>query len=53
MSRWLETFAYRVAISWWMFALAGAFALILAFLAIAGQSLRATMDNPVHALRSE
>jgi putative ABC transport system permease protein len=52
-SRWLQDFAYRVDVSWWVFALAGAMAVAIAFLTVATQAFRAARANPVHALRSE
>jgi hypothetical protein len=53
VSRWLADFAYRVALSWWMFALAGAGVLVVAVLAVSWQSLGAALANPVKALRNE
>jgi putative ABC transport system permease protein len=53
MSRWLADFAYRITIPWWMFALAGAIALAIAFLTVSVQSVRAALANPVDSLRSE
>ncbi|MEM6631677.1 MAG: FtsX-like permease family protein [Bacteroidota bacterium] len=53
MDRWLESFAYRVPIMWWMFVLTGLFALTLAFLTVGFQSFRAAVASPIHALRSE
>ncbi len=53
VDRWLATFAYRINISWWMFALAGMGALLIALLTVAYQSLRAARANPVDSLRDE
>lgn len=53
MYRWLQDFAYRTEISWWMFGLAGALAVIIAMITVAGQSFRAARANPVESLRSE
>ncbi|HLK26929.1 MAG TPA: FtsX-like permease family protein, partial [Puia sp.] len=53
MNKWLEDFAYRIHISWWMFAIVGATALIIAFVAVSFQSIKAAMANPVKSLRSE
>lgn len=53
MSRWLEDFAYRIELQWWMFALAGLLALIIALLTVSFQSVRAALMNPVKSLRSE
>ena len=53
MSRWLENFAYKTALSWWIFALAGLAALVVALLTVSWQSWRAASRNPVEALRYE
>jgi len=53
MSRWLQGFAYQVAISWWMFAIAGAVAIIIALATVFYQTFRAALANPVRSLRSE
>jgi putative ABC transport system permease protein len=53
MSRWLEDFAYRTEISWWIFFAAGAFALFIALLTVSWQALKAALANPVKSLRNE
>ncbi|HBE40457.1 MAG TPA: hypothetical protein DDW27_04515 [Bacteroidales bacterium] len=53
ISHWMERFAYRTAISWWIFALAGLSAVVIALLTVSWQSLRAATRNPVEALRYE
>jgi putative ABC transport system permease protein len=53
MSRWLENFAYKTTLSWWIFALSGALALGIALLTVSWQSWRAATRNPVEALRYE
>lgn len=53
MNKWLEDFAYRVSISWWMFALAGCIAIIIALATISFQSIKAAIANPVKSLRTE
>jgi ABC-type antimicrobial peptide transport system permease subunit len=53
MQKWLTDFAYRIDIQGWMFALAGAAAIGIAFLTIGFQSIRAALANPVESLRSE
>jgi putative ABC transport system permease protein len=53
MQKWLADFAYRVDIQWWMFAAAGVAAVLIAFLAVSAQSIRAALTNPVKSLRSE
>lgn len=53
VERWLATFAYRITVSWWMFALAGMVALLITLLTVAYQSVRAARANPVDSLRDE
>ncbi len=53
MNNWLQNFAYRVNISGWVFALAGAIALLVALLTVSFQSYKAANKNPVEALRYE
>ncbi|MBC3788578.1 ABC transporter permease [Spirosoma utsteinense] len=53
MNRWLQGFAYRVDIEWWVFALAGMLAVGIALLTVSFQSIRAALMNPVKSLRSE
>ncbi|SEL53805.1 ABC transporter permease [Parapedobacter koreensis] len=53
MSQWLEDFAYRIDIQWWMFAVAGLMAVVIALLTVGGQAIRAAMANPVESLRDE
>lgn len=53
MNEWLTGFAYKITIAWWVYALAGAFAISLALLAISFQSIKAALMNPVKSLRSE
>jgi len=53
MHRWLQGFVERVGISGWIFVAAGGAALIIAFLTVASQTIRAAVANPVNSLRSE
>ena len=53
MNIWLSDFAYRIDIQWWMFAVAGLVAIVVAFLTVSFQSIRAALMNPVKSLRSE
>jgi len=53
MNKWLEIFAYKTTLSWWIFALAGLLALGIALLTVSWQSWRAATKNPVEALRYE
>ena len=53
MQKWLQDFAFRIEISWWIFALAGAVALLIALLTVSYQAIRAALANPVKSLRTE
>jgi putative ABC transport system permease protein len=53
MNQWLQDFAYRISISWWVFLIAGVGALGIALLTIGLQALKAVRDNPVKSLRTE
>ncbi|HLY69665.1 MAG TPA: ABC transporter permease [Puia sp.] len=53
MHRWLQDFAYRIDIGWWMFALGGFIALLIAFITLSYQSIKAATVNPVKSLKTE
>ncbi len=53
MSKWLQEFSYRITISWWMFALAGFIAVLIALFTVSFQAIRAAVANPVKSLRTE
>ena len=53
MNRWLENFAYRITLNWWIFALAGFLALLIALITVSWQTFNAARRNPVEALRYE
>jgi len=53
MGRWLNDFAYRIDIQWWMFVLAGILAILVAVATISFQAIKAAVANPVKSLRSE
>jgi putative ABC transport system permease protein len=53
MNKWLQNFAYKTELSWWIFALAGLLALGIALLTVSWQSWRAAKRNPVESLRYE
>jgi putative ABC transport system permease protein len=53
MNKWLQDFAYRVNIQWWILSLAGVLAIFIAFITISFQSIKAALSNPVDSLRSE
>jgi len=52
-SQWLQNFAYRVSIGWWVFAAAAVIALIIAVLTVSSQAVKAALSNPVKSLRTE
>jgi putative ABC transport system permease protein len=53
MHNWLQDFAYRISIEWWVFLLGGALALLIALATVGFQALRAAAANPVKSLRTE
>jgi putative ABC transport system permease protein len=53
MNKWLESFAYKTTLSWWIFALAGIITVLIALLTVSIQSWRASSKNPIEALRYE
>jgi putative ABC transport system permease protein len=53
MNKWLQSFAYRVDFSWWVFVLAGLIALAVALMTVSWQAIRAALANPVESLRYE
>jgi len=53
MHKWLEDFAYRISIQWWIFAVAGITSILIAFFTVSFQSIKAAIANPVKSLRSE
>jgi ABC-type antimicrobial peptide transport system permease subunit len=53
MSGWLQNYAYRISISWWVFLAAGATALFIALATISYQAIKAALANPVKSLRTE
>ncbi|HMJ48855.1 MAG TPA: ABC transporter permease [Ferruginibacter sp.] len=53
MNKWLEDFAYRVQISWWIFIIAAIAALAIAWITVSFQAIKAALANPVKSLRTE
>ncbi|WP_198175041.1 ABC transporter permease [Spirosoma arboris] len=53
MNEWLQDFAYKITLSWWIFALSGAIALTIALLTVSYQAIKAAVANPVKSLQSE
>ncbi|HKO82812.1 MAG TPA: FtsX-like permease family protein, partial [Chitinophagaceae bacterium] len=53
MNNWLQDFAYRIQIGWWMFVLAGVIAIVIAMITVSFQAIKAAIANPVKSLRTE
>jgi ABC-type antimicrobial peptide transport system permease subunit len=53
MNQWLQSFAYRTTISWWLFALAGLGGIFIALVTLSFQAIKVAIANPVESLRSE
>jgi putative ABC transport system permease protein len=53
MNQWLNQFAYRISISWWIFLVAGVTALLIGMITVSFQAIKAAIANPVNSLRSE
>jgi putative ABC transport system permease protein len=52
-TKWLDSFAYRTDLTWWIFAIAGVIAILISLLTVSFQSVKAAMANPVNSLRNE
>lgn len=53
MTKWLQDFAYRISIQWWVFIAAAVIALVIAFITVSSQAIKAAIANPVKSLRTE
>ena len=53
MNNWLQGYAYKIDIGWWMFALAGLLTVCIALATVSYQSIKAAIANPVKSLRTE
>jgi len=53
MNNWLQDFAYRIRINWWVFIAAGIIAIFIAFITVSIKSIKAAIANPVKSLRTE
>ena len=53
MHKWLQDFAFRITIGWWVFIAAAVIALLIALLTVSSQAIRAALSNPVKSLRTE
>ncbi|MEM1122172.1 MAG: FtsX-like permease family protein, partial [Bacteroidota bacterium] len=53
MQRWLNDFAYRIDMEWWVFAVAGLLAVLIAFITVSFQSVKAALSNPIEAINLE
>jgi putative ABC transport system permease protein len=51
--QWLQGFVYRIPLSWWMFAIAGGAAVVIAMLTISFQAIKAAVANPIKSLKTE
>jgi len=53
MNKWLQSFAYRINISWWIFVVAAFAAIVIALITVSFQAIKAAVANPVKSLRTE
>jgi putative ABC transport system permease protein len=53
MNTWLQNYAYRVKVEWWVFVIAGVAALLITMITVSFQSIKAALANPVKSLRTE
>jgi len=53
INKWLQDFAYRIELSWWMFVLSGLIALLIALITVGYQAIKAAVANPIESLRYE
>jgi putative ABC transport system permease protein len=53
MHRWLQDFAYRIPIAWWIFATAAIIAALIAIFTVSFQAIKAAVSNPVKSLKTE
>jgi putative ABC transport system permease protein len=53
MNLWLQDFAYRTSISWWIFVIAGSLAVTIAMITVSYQALKAALTNPIKSLRTD
>jgi putative ABC transport system permease protein len=53
MNKWLQSFAYRISIHWWMFAVSALAAILIALITVSSQAVKAALANPVKSLRTE
>jgi len=53
MQKWLQAFAYRIDLHWWILAIGGLTALLIALLSVSFQAIKAAVANPVESLKAE
>ena len=53
MNKWLQSFAYRAPLQWWVFAVSGALIMLIALATVSFQAIKAALVNPIKSLRSE
>ena len=53
MHNWLQDYAYRIEINWWIFIIAGVVAILIAMITVSFQAIKAAIANPVDSLKTE
>ena len=53
MNNWLEDFAYRIELNWWLFAFAGFVSVLIALLTVSIHSIKAALSSPIKSMRTE
>jgi putative ABC transport system permease protein len=53
MNKWLQSFAYRIDVSWWIFLVAGIVTILIAIITVSSQAIKAAIANPIKSLRAE
>jgi putative ABC transport system permease protein len=53
MNKWLQSFAYRINVSWWIFLVAGIVTILIAIITVSSQAIKAAIANPIKSLRAE
>ena len=53
MNQWLQNYAFRITVSWWIIGLTGIVALLIAIITVSSQAIKAALSNPVESLKNE
>jgi putative ABC transport system permease protein len=53
INKWLEDYAYRINLEWWVFAISGSAAMVIAFTTVGYHAIKAAISNPIQSLRNE